>query len=119
VIVTSHGRDDVVLLPAEEYRRLRSLDRRVMHVSDLTDEELAALDNVEIPSEAARYNPRNHLTAIEWLFFFPSPAKDQPISGFQSTVASPAGEARAPESGQALRLKNARANRRVTSEHRQ
>jgi len=35
---------------------LRSLDRRAMHVSDLTDEELAALDNVEIPSEAARYN---------------------------------------------------------------
>jgi len=27
-----------------------------MHVSDLTDEELAALDSVEIPSEAARYN---------------------------------------------------------------
>ena len=56
VIVTSHGRDDVVLLSAEEYQRLRSLDRRAMHVSDLTDEELAALDSVEIPSEAARYN---------------------------------------------------------------
>ena len=26
VIVTSHGRDDVVLLSAEEYQRLRSLD---------------------------------------------------------------------------------------------
>jgi PHD/YefM family antitoxin component YafN of YafNO toxin-antitoxin module len=56
VIVTSHGRDDVVLLSAKEYQRLRSLDRRAMHVSDLTYEELAALDNVEIPSEAARYN---------------------------------------------------------------
>jgi PHD/YefM family antitoxin component YafN of YafNO toxin-antitoxin module len=54
--VTSHGRDDVVLLSAEEYQRLRNLDRRAMHVSDLTDEELAALDNVEIPPEAARYN---------------------------------------------------------------
>ena len=56
MIVTSHGRDDVVLLSAEEYQRLRSLDRRAMYVSDLTDEELAALDSVEIPSEAARYN---------------------------------------------------------------
>lgn len=56
VIVTSHGRDDVVLLSAEEYRRLRSLDRRSMHVSELTDEEIAALDSVEIPTEAARYN---------------------------------------------------------------
>jgi hypothetical protein len=37
-------------------RSLRSLDRRAMHVSDLTDEDLAALDYVEIPSEAARYN---------------------------------------------------------------
>src|SRR3970282_1179646 len=56
VIVTTHGRDAVVLLSAEEYRRLRSLDRRAIHVSELTDEELAALDAVEIPAEAMRYN---------------------------------------------------------------
>lgn len=56
VIVTSHGRDDVVLLSAEEYQRLRSLDRQALHVSNLTDEELAALETVEIPEEAARYN---------------------------------------------------------------
>ena len=56
VIVTSHGRDDVVLLSADEYRRLRRLDRRAMHVSELTDEELTALDRVEIPAEAARYD---------------------------------------------------------------
>ena len=54
VIVTSHGRDDVVLLSAEEYQRLRSLDRRSMHVSQLTDKEIAALDTVEIPAEAAQ-----------------------------------------------------------------
>jgi hypothetical protein len=34
--VTSHGRDDVVLLSAEEYQRLRSLDRRAMHVCSST-----------------------------------------------------------------------------------
>jgi prevent-host-death family protein len=56
VIVTNHGRDDVVLLSAEEYQRLRSLDRRATHVSELTDEDLAALDAVKIPEEAARYN---------------------------------------------------------------
>ena len=54
--MTSHGRDDVVLLSAEEYQRLRSLDRRALHVSELTDEDLAALDGVKIPEEAARYN---------------------------------------------------------------
>jgi prevent-host-death family protein len=32
VIVTRHGRDDVVLLSAEEYQRLRSLDRRAMRL---------------------------------------------------------------------------------------
>jgi len=56
VIVTSHGRDDVVLLSAEEYQRLRNLNRRAMHVFELTDKELTALDSVEIPAEAAHYN---------------------------------------------------------------
>jgi prevent-host-death family protein len=56
VIVTSHGRDDVVLVSAEEYQRLRSLDRRAMHVSELSQEEIVALGKVDIPAEAARYN---------------------------------------------------------------
>lgn len=56
VIVTSHGRDDVVLVSAEEYQRLRRLDRRARHASELSQEEIAALDVVEIPDEAARYN---------------------------------------------------------------
>ena len=56
MIVTSHGRDDVVLVCAEEYQRLRNLDRRAMHVSELSQEEIAALEVVKIPAEAARYN---------------------------------------------------------------
>jgi prevent-host-death family protein len=56
VVVTSHGRDDVVLVSAEEYERLRSLDRRAIHVSELRDDEVAALNAVEIPAEAARHN---------------------------------------------------------------
>jgi prevent-host-death family protein len=56
VIVTSHGRDDVVLVSAEDYQRLRNLDRRAMHVSEISQEEIAALDAVEIPAEATRYN---------------------------------------------------------------
>jgi len=56
VIVTSHGRDDVVLLSAEEYQRLRSLDRRAMRVSELSKQDLAALDAITIAEEAARYN---------------------------------------------------------------
>jgi prevent-host-death family protein len=56
VVVTRDGRDDVVLLSVEEYQRLRSLDRSAMQVSELTDEEIAALDAVEPPAEATRYN---------------------------------------------------------------
>jgi prevent-host-death family protein len=51
VIVTSHGRDDVVLVSAEEYQRLRNLDRRPMPVSELTDADVAA---AKISEEAAR-----------------------------------------------------------------
>jgi prevent-host-death family protein len=56
VTVTSHGRDDVVLLTAQEYERLRRLERRTMHVSELSEDELSALERVEIPPEAARYD---------------------------------------------------------------
>jgi prevent-host-death family protein len=56
VTVTSHGRDDVVLLSVEEYERLRRLERRTMHVSELSEEELTALEHVEIPADAARYD---------------------------------------------------------------
>jgi hypothetical protein len=35
---------------------MRSPDRRAMHVSELTDEDLAALDAMEIPAEGARYD---------------------------------------------------------------
>jgi prevent-host-death family protein len=56
VTVTSHGRDDVVLLSAQEYQRLRSLERRSMHVSELSAAEVAALESVPIPPEATRYD---------------------------------------------------------------
>ncbi|MFT5390933.1 MAG: prevent-host-death family protein [Gammaproteobacteria bacterium] len=57
VMVTHHGRDDVVLLSVDEYRRLQSLDtRRARHVSELTDEELALFEEAKPPIEAARYD---------------------------------------------------------------
>ncbi len=56
VTITNHGRDDVVLLSVDEYQRLRNLERQAMHVSELGDDELHALENVEIPAEASRYD---------------------------------------------------------------
>jgi len=56
VTVTSHGRDDVVLLSAQEYQRLRGLERRSMPVFELSAAEVSALEAVPIPAEAIRYD---------------------------------------------------------------
>ena len=45
VKVTSHGRDSVVLISAEDYERFKALDERVAcHPSDLPDDLKQALD---------------------------------------------------------------------------
>lgn len=45
VKVTSHGRESVVLISAEDYERYKSMDtRQAYHVSDVPDNVLEALD---------------------------------------------------------------------------
>lgn len=57
VSITNHGRESLVLLSADEYRRLKSLDlREALHVSELTQEELTALDMASPPAIAASFN---------------------------------------------------------------
>ena len=56
VVITNHGREDLVLLSAEEYRRLQELEERAFPISDLTDVELSSLSEVVIPTEAKLYN---------------------------------------------------------------
>ena len=56
LIITNHGREDLVLLSADEYQRLRTLENRAFHISELTDKELADLSNTEISVEAKQYN---------------------------------------------------------------
>lgn len=46
VKVTSHGRDSVVLISAEDYERLRSLEDRVaLSVADMPDDLAQAMDD--------------------------------------------------------------------------
>ena len=46
VKVTSHGRDSVVLISAEDYERFKALDDRIAcHPADLPDELKQALDD--------------------------------------------------------------------------
>ena len=56
VIITSHGVEDLALISAEEYKRLKELEKRAFHVSELSEAELGDLGNAVIPDEASRYN---------------------------------------------------------------
>ena len=56
VSITSHGRERLVLLSAEEYRRLKSNDRVALYPWELDEEDIQALEVAQPPAEAARYN---------------------------------------------------------------
>jgi prevent-host-death family protein len=56
VTITNHGRDSLVLLSADEYRRLKRRDREVLHVSELSDEDLEAIRTAEIPEAFAAFD---------------------------------------------------------------
>jgi prevent-host-death family protein len=56
LIITNHGRDDVVLLAAEDYARLRRYEPKTMHVSQLPRAVIAALGTVPVPKAASRFD---------------------------------------------------------------
>lgn len=56
VSVTNHGRDSLVLLSAEEYRRLKSRDREVLRVANLSDETVQPIMTADIPEESASFD---------------------------------------------------------------
>lgn len=56
VIVTNHGRDDVVLLAAEDYARLRRYEQKALHVSQLSREVVDELGKVPGPKAASKFD---------------------------------------------------------------
>jgi prevent-host-death family protein len=56
VTITNHGRESLVLLSIDEYRRLKSRDREVLHVTDLSDDDMAAIRNTVIPEAFAAFD---------------------------------------------------------------
>lgn len=56
VVITNHGRDDVVLLGAEDYARLRRYEQKAFHVSELPANVIEELGTVAIPKAAAKFN---------------------------------------------------------------
>lgn len=56
VSITSHGRERLVLLSAEEYRRLKQNDRVALYPWELNDADIAALEASEPPASARAFD---------------------------------------------------------------
>lgn len=56
VSITSHGRERLVLLSAEEYSRLKQNDRAALYPWEMDDAALIALAAAEPPTEAAAFD---------------------------------------------------------------
>lgn len=56
VSITSHGRERLVLLSAEEYRRLKQNDRVALHPSQLSEDEIRALETMQFPAEGRAFD---------------------------------------------------------------
>ena len=53
VVITKHGHDSLVVIPVEEWERLKRRDRRVGLTADLSDEWLEAVRNAAVPDAFA------------------------------------------------------------------
>jgi prevent-host-death family protein len=56
ITITNHGRESLVLLSAEEYRRLKRRDRDALLVTELSASDLDAIAKAEIPAEAVEFD---------------------------------------------------------------
>jgi prevent-host-death family protein len=56
VSITSHGRERLVLLSADEYRRLKKNDRLVLYPWELGEDDLRALAASQDPATAAQFD---------------------------------------------------------------
>jgi prevent-host-death family protein len=53
IVITKHGRDSLVVMSAEEWARLKRLDRQVGLTTDLPEEWIDAIRNAKVPDEFA------------------------------------------------------------------
>ena len=62
VIITSHGQDDVVLISADEYRRLRQQDQQAVYAHELPETVINQLGTVPISEECHKFDGEYHYT---------------------------------------------------------
>lgn len=56
IAITHDGRERLVMLSAEEYRRLKRQDRHVLTAADISEDELAALERTRAPESSKRFD---------------------------------------------------------------
>lgn len=56
IAITHHGRERLVMLSAEEYHRLKRRDREVLRAEDLSDTDLAALEQTRAPESSKTFD---------------------------------------------------------------
>lgn len=56
VAITRNGRERIVVLSTEEYRRLKRQDRQVLGLADFTEADLQAIRAAEPPPAAAVFD---------------------------------------------------------------
>ena len=56
VIITNHGRDDLALISAEEYERLRRLDQQAFYAHELPEEVISELGTLPLPEQSRPFN---------------------------------------------------------------
>ena len=53
VVITKHGRDSLVVMPVEEWERLKRRDRQVGLTADLPEEWVEVIRSAAVPGEFA------------------------------------------------------------------
>jgi prevent-host-death family protein len=53
VVITRNGRERLVVLSVDEYHRLKRRDREALLVTGLSDDDLRAIADAEVPAEHA------------------------------------------------------------------
>ena len=56
VVITSHDQDDVVLISADEYKRLSQLDMKALYAHELPETVINELGTVPIPEESHKFD---------------------------------------------------------------
>lgn len=54
VTITKNGRNRVVLVPAEEYARLKRRDQRAIAAGELSERQIEAIRQATVPAEHAK-----------------------------------------------------------------